>query len=295
LALDPSQTSSPTSDIPHATPDTQPPTSDTQHPTPVVAVDRLRMVFESRGQEVVALDDFTVEVHAGEFLTIVGPSGCGKSTVLNAIAGLLAPSAGAIKYKGQTTRGINTEIGYVTQEDNLFPWRTLRGNVEYGMEVRGFPASERRETARRLIAEVGLDGFEQHYRHELSGGMRQRVNIIRTLSYEPEVILMDEPFGPLDAQTRLNLQNQLLALWQERPGTTIVFITHDLSEAIALADRVVVMTKRPGRIKAIYPVELPRPRDIFKVQVLPEFRALYENVWQVLQDEMREDSYDGQG
>lgn len=294
MALDPSQTSSPTSDIPHATPDTQPPTSDTQHPTPVVAVDRLRMVFESRGQEVVALDDFTVEVHAGEFLTIVGPSGCGKSTVLNAIAGLLAPSAGAIKYKGQTTRGINTEIGYVTQEDNLFPWRTLRGNVEYGMEVRGFPASERRETARRLIAEVGLDGFEQHYRHELSGGMRQRVNIIRTLSYEPEVILMDEPFGPLDAQTRLNLQNQLLALWQERPGTTIVFITHDLSEAIALADRVVVMTKRPGRIKAIYPVELPRPRDIFKVQVLPEFRALYENVWQVLQDEMREDSYDRQ-
>jgi NitT/TauT family transport system ATP-binding protein len=294
LALDPSQTSSPTSDIPHATPDTQPPTSDSQHPTPVVAVDRLRMVFESRGQEVVALDDFTVEVHAGEFLTIVGPSGCGKSTVLNAIAGLLAPSAGAIKYKGQTTRGINTEIGYVTQEDNLFPWRTLRGNVEYGMEVRGFPASERRETARRLIAEVGLDGFEQHYRHELSGGMRQRVNIIRTLSYEPEVILMDEPFGPLDAQTRLNLQNQLLALWQERPGTTIVFITHDLSEAIALADRVVVMTKRPGRIKAIYPVELPRPRDIFKVQVLPEFRALYENVWQVLQDEMREDSYDRQ-
>jgi NitT/TauT family transport system ATP-binding protein len=294
LPLDPSQTSSPTSDIPHATPDTQPPTPDTQHPTPVVAVDRLRMVFESRGQEVVALDDFTVEVHAGEFLTIVGPSGCGKSTVLNAIAGLLAPSAGAIKYKGQTTRGINTEIGYVTQEDNLFPWRTLRGNVEYGMEVRGFPASERRETARRLIAEVGLDGFEQHYRHELSGGMRQRVNIIRTLSYEPEVILMDEPFGPLDAQTRLNLQNQLLALWQERPGTTIVFITHDLSEAIALADRVVVMTKRPGRIKAIYPVELPRPRDIFKVQVLPEFRALYENVWQVLQDEMREDSYDRQ-
>jgi NitT/TauT family transport system ATP-binding protein len=124
--------------------------------------------------------------------------------------------------------------------------------------------------------------------------MRQRVNIIRTLSYEPEVILMDEPFGPLDAQTRLNLQNQLLALWQERPGTTIVFITHDLGEAIALADRVVVMTKRPGRIKAIYPVELPRPRDIFKVQVLPEFRALYENVWQVLQDEMREDSYDRQ-
>jgi NitT/TauT family transport system ATP-binding protein len=294
LALDPSQTSSPTSDIPHATPDTQPPTPDTPHPTPVVAIDRLRMVFESRGQEVVALDDFTVEVHAGEFLTIVGPSGCGKSTVLNAIAGLLAPSAGAIKYKGQTTRGINTEIGYVTQEDNLFPWRTLRGNVEYGMEVRGFPASERRETAKRLIAEVGLDGFERHYRHELSGGMRQRVNIIRTLSYEPEVILMDEPFGPLDAQTRLNLQNQLLALWQERPGTTIVFITHDLGEAIALADRVVVMTKRPGRIKAIYSVELPRPRDIFKVQVLPEFRALYENVWQVLQDEMRENSYDSQ-
>jgi len=271
------------------TPDSRLPTPDSGPPTPVLAIDRLRMVFESRGQEVVALDDFTLEVQAGEFLTIVGPSGCGKSTVLNAIVGLLAPSAGAIRYKDRPVRGINTEIGYVTQEDNLFPWRTLQGNVEYGMEVRGFATQQRRELAGRLIAEVGLEGFERHYRHELSGGMRQRVNIIRTLSYGPEVMLMDEPFGPLDAQTRLNLQNQLLALWQERPGTTVVFITHDLSEAIALADRVVVMTKRPGRIKAIYPVELPRPRDIFKVQVLSEFRQLYEAVWQVLQDEMRED------
>ena len=256
---------------------------------PIVQIDRLRMVFEARGGEVVALDNFTLDVVSGEFVTIVGPSGCGKSTVLNTIVGLLEPTVGTIQYKGRLTRGINTEIGYITQEDNLFPWRTLRGNVEFGMEVRGFAPAERRRIAERLIAEVGLAGFEGHFRHELSGGMRQRVNIIRTLSYGPEVILMDEPFGPLDAQTRLNLQNQLLRLWQGRPGTTIIFITHDLAEAIALADRVVVMTKRPGRIKAIYPVELPRPRDIFKVHLMPEFRTIFEEVWRVLEDEMRSD------
>jgi NitT/TauT family transport system ATP-binding protein len=253
------------------------------------------MVFEARGRQVMALENFTLDVQAGEFLTIVGPSGCGKSTVLNAIVGLLEPSAGTIRYKGRAVDGINTEIGYVTQDDNLFPWRSLQGNVEFGMEVRGFEPRQRREAATRLIDEVGLDGFERHYRHELSGGMRQRVNIIRTLSYGPELILMDEPFGPLDAQTRLNLQNQLLKLWQDRPGMTIVFITHDLTEAIALADRVVVMTKRPGRIKAVQPVALPRPRDIFDVQLLPEFRTLYDSVWRVLEDEIRIESDDSQG
>jgi NitT/TauT family transport system ATP-binding protein len=262
---------------------------------PIVSIDRLRMVFHSRGRDVVALDEFTLDVRPGEFLTIVGPSGCGKSTVLNAIVGLLEPTTGTIRYKGRVHRGINTEIGYVTQEDNLFPWRTLQGNVEYGMEVRGYERQKRREIASRLIQEVGLSGFEKYYRHELSGGMRQRVNIIRTLSYAPEVMLMDEPFGPLDAQTRLNLQNQLLQLWQQRRGTTIVFITHDLAEAVALADRVVVMTKRPGRIKAVYPVDLPRPRDIFKVHLLPEFRQLYEQIWQVLADEMRADGESSNG
>jgi NitT/TauT family transport system ATP-binding protein len=254
---------------------------------PVLKLDKVQRVFEGRGQRVVALEDFTLDVQRGEFLTIVGPSGCGKSTVLNLVVGLLAPTAGRIEFKQREHRGINTELGYVTQEDNLFPWRTVLKNVEFGMEVRGYEPGERRERARRLIAEVGLEGFEQHFRHELSGGMRQRVNIIRTLSYEPDVILMDEPFGPLDAQTRLQLQNQLLQLWQERSGTTIVFITHDLSEAIGLADRVVVMTRRPGRIKQVFPVPIPRPRDIFSLQRDAGFRELHDRIWAVLEDEMR--------
>jgi NitT/TauT family transport system ATP-binding protein len=256
---------------------------------PILRLNGVNRVFESRGRRVVALDDFTLDVRRGEFLTIVGPSGCGKSTVLNLVVGLLGVSSGSIHFKDRQHIGVNTEIGYVTQEDNLFPWRTVLGNVEFGMEVRKLPSKTRREQAERLIAEVGLGGFEHHYRHELSGGMRQRVNIIRTLSYEPEVILMDEPFGPLDAQTRLQLQNQLLQLWQERPGTTIVFITHDLGEAIALADRVVVMTRRPGRIKAVFPVPIPRPRDIFSLQRDPAFRDLHDRIWTVLEDEMRDD------
>ncbi len=254
---------------------------------PVLRLDRVDRVFESRGLRVVALQDFSLEVRRGEFLSIVGPSGCGKSTVLNLLVGLLAPTAGAIYFKDRQHRGINTEIGYVTQDDNLFPWRTVLGNVEFGMEVRGAEPDQRRQQAERLIAEVGLAGFERHYRYELSGGMRQRVNIIRTLSYEPEVMLMDEPFGPLDAQTRLQLQSQLLRLWEERAGMTIVFITHDLPEAIGLADRVVVMTHRPGRIKAIYPVPIPRPRDIFSLQRDPAFRDLHDGIWAVLEDEMR--------
>ena len=257
---------------------------------PVLRLDGIQQVFHARGQRVVALDDFSLDVRRGEFLTIVGPSGCGKSTLLNLIVGLQSPTAGTITYNGAVwPRGqINTAIGYVTQEDNLFPWRTLRGNVEFGMEVRKFPRAKRQEIAGRLIREVGLAGFEGHYRHELSGGMRQRANIIRTLSYEPSVILMDEPFGPLDAQTRLQLQGQLLQLWQSRPGTTITFITHDLAEAIALADRVVVMTKRPGRIKAVVDVDIARPRDIYQLQTADRFHRLYEQVWRVLEDEMRE-------
>jgi len=256
---------------------------------PILRLSGVNRVFESRGRRVVALDDFTLDIQRGEFLTIVGPSGCGKSTVLNLVVGLLDVSGGTIHYKDRQHAGVNTEIGYVTQEDNLFPWRTVLGNVEFGMEVRKLPSKTRRQQAERLIAEVGLAGFEHHYRHELSGGMRQRVNIIRTLSYEPEVILMDEPFGPLDAQTRLQLQNQLLQLWQQRPGTTIVFITHDLNEAIALADRVVVMTRRPGRIKAVFPVPIPRPRDIFSLQRDPTFRDLHDQIWTILEDEMRDD------
>lgn len=241
--------------------------------------------YQIRGRTVSALDSLDLSIAEGEFVTIVGPSGCGKSTLLNLIVGLLRSSSGRIVFRGAPIDGICTRIGYVTQKDNLLPWRTLVENVEIALEIRGVEKTVRRRRAQELIAQVGLSGFEEHYSHELSGGMRQRANIIRTLIYDPELILMDEPFGPLDAQTRIVLQDQLLKLWSATKKT-IVFITHDLLEAIALADRVVLMSSRPGRIKSIENVTIPRPRDVFKIHESPEFRAVYERLWQQLRPEV---------
>lgn len=252
---------------------------------PLLRVDGVSKEFQTRGKRVLALDSITLALEPGEFVAVVGPSGCGKSTLLNLIVGLLAPSAGRILFRDRPVIGINTAIGYVTQRDNLLPWRTLRGNVEIALEVRGVAQAERRRRARHLIEQVGLGGFDDHYPHELSGGMRQRANIIRTLIYDPELILMDEPFGPLDAQTRLVLQDQLLALWTAT-GKTIIFITHDLVEAIALADRVVMMTSRPGKIKRVAPVSIPRPRDVYGIHGSPEFSATYEMLWKELRPEV---------
>jgi NitT/TauT family transport system ATP-binding protein len=255
---------------------------------PIVGLDAVGRRFVSRGREVVAVEDLAFAVQPGEFFTIVGPSGCGKSTILNMIVGLLPPTSGSIAFKGAPIDGVTGEIGYVTQEDNLFPWRTLRKNVEFGMETRGVEREERRERACAIIERVGLEGFEDHFRHELSGGMRARVNIARTLVWRPEVILMDEPFGPLDVQTRLQLQNLLLDLWREE-RSTVIFITHDLVEAISLSDRVLVMTRRPGTVKTVYDVALPRPRDVFSIPTTQEFREVYDPLWDQLQTEMRED------
>lgn len=173
--------------------------------------------------------------------------------------------------------GINPEIGYVTQKDNLWPWRTLKNNVVFALEVRGVSKEEREERAERFIQKVGLAGFEEHYPHELSGGMRQRGNIIRTLIYDPVVILMDEPFGPLDAQTRMVLQNDLLRIWEENKKT-IIFVTHDLVEAIALSDRVIIMTRRPGTVRDVIDVRIPRPRNVFAIHTAPGFKETYEKV-----------------
>jgi len=233
------------------------------------------------------LAEFSFAVNSGEFVAIVGPSGCGKSTLLNLLVGLLQPSGGEIKYRGHRISGINPEVGYVTQNDNLLPWRTLSRNVEFGMEVRGVPGVVRRARVIALIEQVGLAGFEHYYPHELSGGMRQRANLIRTLAYNPELILMDEPFGALDAQTRLRLQGQLLDIWQ-REAKTIIFITHDLVEAITLADRVVIMTARPGRIKLVRVVQLPRPRNVFRIQSEAGFRAAFDDLADVLLEELGE-------
>jgi NitT/TauT family transport system ATP-binding protein len=252
----------------------------------VIAVNRVGHVFRTKGRRVQALLETDLQVNEREFLTIVGPSGCGKSTLMNLIVGLFPASTGEILYRGKRHSGVNRSIGYVTQADNLYPWRTLRKNIEFPLELRGVPARERRERSQRLIQRVGLAGFEESYPHELSGGMRQRANIVRTLAYEPEVILMDEPFGPLDAQTRLILQNQLLELWHEE-RKTIIFITHDLGEAVALADRVVVMSARPGRIKTVAPVPISRPRNLFEIHKNERFLQTYQALWSSLEDEVK--------
>jgi NitT/TauT family transport system ATP-binding protein len=253
---------------------------------PLLSIEGVSKEFDSRGKRVLALDSVDLAVAEGEFVTIVGPSGCGKSTLLNLIVGLLRPTAGRLLFRGRPITGITPAIGYVTQRDNLLPWRTLVENVEIGLELRGVPAVERRRRARALIARVGLHGFDDHYPYELSGGMRQRANIARTLIYDPALILMDEPFGPLDAQTRLLLQEELLGLWSAT-GKTIVFITHDLVEAIALADRVVVMTSRPGRIKHVASVPIPRPRRVDEIHGSRAFQSTYERLWTELRPEVR--------
>ena len=234
-----------------------------------------------------ALRDVNLGVRRGEFLALIGPSGCGKSTVLNMFAGLVAPTEGRYPHDGRSVEGVNTRVGYVTQDDNLLPWRTTLGNVEIALELKGVPRETRRAQALDTSSRVGLRGFEHHYPHELSGGMRKRVSIVRTLVDESvNVILMDEPLGPLDAQTRLLLQDELLQLWQGS-GRTVVFVTHDLVEAIALSDRIAIFTSAPGRIKAMREVPIPRPRDVFHIHEAPGFPEIYDAIWNDLRDEIR--------
>ncbi|MBI2907819.1 MAG: ABC transporter ATP-binding protein [Chloroflexi bacterium] len=222
----------------------------------------------------------------GEFVAIVGPSGCGKSTLLNMVAGLMRPSSGRILYGGSPVTSVNTCVGYSTQKDNLLPWRTAYDNIGVALEIRKYPGSKRRELIAQYIEMVGLTGFEKHYPNELSGGMRKRVALARTLIYQPETLLMDEPFGALDAQLKLVLHDELLKIW-EATRTTILFVTHDLTEAITLADRVVVMSARPGRVKLVHAVPLSRPRDVFQVRFSSEFRDFYDVLWQSLKEDFR--------
>jgi NitT/TauT family transport system ATP-binding protein len=249
--------------------------------TEAVRLDEVYKAFVPSGrasEPLLALEDVTFAARPGEFVSLVGPSGCGKSTVLNLLAGLLRPSAGAVVYEGRPVTGINQRVGYITQDDNLLPWRSTLRNVEFGLELRGMPKRERRERAREFIDLVGLAGFEDHYPHELSGGMRKRASIVRTLAYDSAVVLMDEPFGPLDAQTRVILQDELLKLW-DRQRPAVLFVTHDLVEAIALSDRILTFTGRPGRIKREHEVPLARPRDVYHIHAVPGFRELYDALW----------------
>ncbi len=239
---------------------------------------------KGRRQQISALQDFNLDIREGEFFTILGPSGCGKSTFLNVLAGLAHKTSGSITIDGRPAEGINLHQGVVFQGYALFPWRTVLQNIEMGLEIRKVPKRERKETAEHFLDLVGLSGFANRYPHELSGGMRQRVAIARALAYSPDLLLMDEPFAALDAQTREILQAELLRIW-EAHKKTIVFITHSLDEAIYLSDRIAVMTHRPGRIKSILDVPLARPRPA-EIRHSSQFVQLREQAWDVLRDEV---------
>ncbi len=237
-------------------------------------------------QDLSVLREITFDVNGGEFIGVVGPSGCGKSTLLNVACGLLKPTNGRVLYAGHESSGVNTEVGYVTQRDNLYHWRTVLGNVQAALEFRGVEKRKRTQMAQAQIRSLGLGGFENYYPHQLSGGMRMKVSIARTMVYDPPVIFMDEPFGSLDAQTRFILQQEIIDIWA-KSKKTIVFVTHDLQEAITLADRVVVMSSRPGRIKKILRVPLARPRKPEDAQLDKNFSKIYIELLELLKPDLR--------
>ena len=242
--------------------------------------------FYRHGEPLLACRDVNLQVARGEFLAVVGPSGCGKSTLLNMVAGLMRPSAGSIAYDGSLVVDVNRRVGYMTQRDNLLPWRTVVTNIGIALEIAHVDAAERNRRVARFVNLVGLSGFEKAYPAELSGGMRKRVALARTLIYDPETLLMDEPFGALDAQLKLILHSELLRIWDES-RKTIIFVTHDLTEAITLADRVVVLSGRPGTVKLVQTIDLARPRDVFKIRFTERFGQMHEQLWSALEDDIR--------
>jgi NitT/TauT family transport system ATP-binding protein len=252
---------------------------------PALEFSEISVTFGSDDQDVLAIGSVSFSVPRGEITTVVGPSGCGKTTLLRLAAGLIPPSSGSVRCDGQPVRGLQTGTGYVSQDSNLFPWLTSVENVEFPLAVRGVSRAEARERARHWLRVVGLDGFENSYPSQLSGGMQKRVSMARTLIYEPRIILMDEPFGALDAQTRMMLHDELLRIWH-RTKSTMLFITHDLVEAITLSDSVVVMTRRPGRVKEIYRVPLARPRNVFEIYLEPGFDVAYAALWAHFKSEL---------
>ncbi|WP_144183675.1 ABC transporter ATP-binding protein [Elioraea rosea] len=250
-----------------------------------IAVEAVEKRYVARGRETVALSPIDLRIEAGEFVAFVGPSGCGKSTLLNMVAGILPATAGRILHDGRVVDRINTHVGYMTQQDSVLPWRTVFENVELPLRFRGLGSAERQQKVGEMLSRVGLSGFEAAYPIELSGGMRKRVALAQLLVYEPGTLLMDEPFGALDAQLKLLMQKQLLDIWAAGQQT-VVFVTHDLAEAVTLAQRVVVFSGRPGRIKAIDEIDIPYPRDPFRVRFLPAFEAAYARLWDQLAPEI---------
>ncbi|WP_068619829.1 ABC transporter ATP-binding protein [Paenibacillus tuaregi] len=237
-------------------------------------------------EPVIALQNINLDIHPGEFMVIVGPSGCGKSTLLDLVAGLTKPSSGQVLLDGRPITGPDLDRGIVFQQYALFPWKTALANVEFGLEAKGVPRKERRKLALEYIQLVGLAGFEHRYPHELSGGMKQRIAIARSLAYDPDVLLMDEPFAALDAQTRETLQSELLRIW-EATGKTILFITHGIEEAVYLGQRVAVMTSRPGRIKEVIAVPFESRTSEEDLRAHPDFVRVRHQIWDLLKDEVQ--------
>jgi NitT/TauT family transport system ATP-binding protein len=247
-------------------------------------LEHLSLAYPQRGGTFLALADVDLSIRDGEFVTIVGPSGCGKSTLLMLVAALLRPSRGSVRLDGALVTAPGPDRALVFQDFALLPWRTVLANVALGLELKGIPAREREKIARQHIAMVGLGAFERSYPHQLSGGMRQRVGIARALAVEPQVLLMDEPFGALDAQIRQVMGSELLRIW-EAGRKTILFVTHDIDEAIYLADRTIVMSASPGRVIADMAVTLPRPRPL-EIRNDPAFTAYRQRIWDLLQREV---------
>lgn len=248
-----------------------------------LVIDQVGKVFNSKGGEMVALDRTSFKVKEGEFITILGPSGCGKSTILRIVAGLEEPSSGHVYLDGHEVKGPGPDRGMVFQSYTLYPWLNVEDNIAFGLKLKGTSQKRCKEVAQHYLDLIGLNGFEKHYPIQLSGGMKQRVAIARALANDPEILLMDEPFGALDAQTRSIMQEILLKAWEESKKT-ILFITHDVEESIFLADSVYVMTARPGRLKENIPVNLPRPRD-YSIKNSSEFLSLKTQLLDLIREE----------
>lgn len=252
-------------------------------PAPKIEIRGVTRLYEGATRDLLAVDGAELTIARGEFVCLVGPSGCGKTTILRMLGGLDHPSSGTISVHRDHEGGPLSSI--VFQEQSVFPWYTVQANVEYGLRMRGVPRAQRREKASEFIDKVGLSGFADSYPHELSGGMKQRVSIARAFANDAEILLMDEPFAALDEQNKILLQEELLRIWEEE-RKTVLFITHSIDEALALGDRVVVMTARPGRIKASIPVTFARPRRIYDLKTKPEFGAAVREIWDLLRDEV---------
>jgi NitT/TauT family transport system ATP-binding protein len=254
--------------------------------TAALSLERVTCTFSGARGRYTAVRDASLDVAAGEFVSVVGPTGCGKSTLLNVGAGLLAPSAGEVYVHGVPLQGVNPRAGYMFQAEALMPWRNALRNVMAGLEFRGVASGEAQTRAREWLARVGLSGFEDRYPHQLSGGMRKRVALAQTLILDPEIVLMDEPFSALDVQTRQLMENELLDLWAA-DRRSVLFITHDLEEAIALSDRVIVLSAGPETHPlGEFAIDLPRPRDVAEIRLSPRFVELHEAIWHVLKAEV---------